>query len=457
MKKLFKSAMYASLLVVALNFTGCQKEYDPIETVDEETMMADSEAATLMTQMVSNDGSYDNIVDGSSCFDIRFPYTVNVNGLDITINSKDDLHLIEEIFDALDEDDDILDIIFPVTIIMADYSEITITGIEDLREHAKDCIEGGGDDDIECIDVIYPVTFFTYNRDQQRTGSVELESDMQMRRFFAGLDESDIISLQFPVMFELYDGTKETVNNIQELRATIARAKEACDEDDDNDHNDDDFTKERLDNLLAECPWLVTELKRFDINSTDQYVHYLMTFSEDGAVAVKDREGNVLYGEWMTRVSDYRVLLKLEFDVLVDFNLEWFVYEIKKDKIKLFSGDDNKVILHSICDDDPVDCSDAFIEDTLSSCRWVVANGEGTFLSNLNLDFSNANIHVRNPNDEVEDEGNWSIDGNVLSFNDLSMTLANYIGDWIVIECAPNRFKLKRGDEEYLIIEKDCD
>lgn len=458
MKKYFKSAMFTSLLVVALSFTACQKEYDPVvQTSEEDTMTANSAAASLMTNMVSNDGSFDNIVDGSSCFDIHFPYTVNVNGLELTINSKDDLRLIEEIFDSIDEDNDILDIIFPVTISMADYSEITIKNLAELRERAEQCIEGGNDDDIECIDVIYPVTFFTYDREAQQTGSVSVESDKEMRRFFAGLDEEDIISLQFPVMFEMYDGEKITVRNIMELRAAIERAKDACDEDDDDDHNDDDFTKERLDNLLVECPWLVKELKRDALNSSpDIYVDYIMNFRADGSVTVRDRDGNVLNGEWMTRVSDYRVLLTLEFEFLVDFNLEWFVYDIDGDRIKLYAGDGDKIILKTTCGIAPEVCDAAFISDTISTCRWVIANAEGTFLSNLNIDFSNMNIHVRNPNGEIEDEGNWSIDGEVLVFNDLSMTLANYIGEWTVIECAPHRFKIKRGDE-YLIIEKDCE
>ena len=457
MKKYFKSAMYTSLLVIALSFTACQKEYDPVvETSEEETMTTNSAAASLMTNMVSNDGSFDNIVDGSSCFDVRFPYEVSVNGLQLTIDSKDDLRLIEEIFDSLDGDTDILDIIFPVSITMADYSEITIKNPAELREHAEKCIEGGNDDDIECIDVIYPVTFFTYNREAQQTGSVSVESDREMRRFFAGLDVKDIISLQFPVMFEMYDGKKITVTNIAELRAAIERAKEVCDEDDDNDHNDDDFTKERLDNLLVECPWLVKELQRNNPINSIEYENYLINFHANGSVTVKDREGNVMNGEWMTRVSDYRVLLKLEFEFLVDFSLEWFVYDIDGDRIKLYAGDGDKIILKTTCGVAPEVCDTAFISDTLSTCRWVVANAEGSFMANLNIDFSNMNIHVRNPNDEIEDEGNWSIDGEILIFNDLSMSLANYVGEWTVIECAPDRFKIKRGDE-YLVLEKDCE
>lgn len=457
MKNYFKSAMFASLLVVALSFTACQTEDPPIvETSEEDTMTANSAAASLMTNMVSNDGSFDNIVDGASCFDIRFPYTVSVNGLDISINSKEDLRLVEEIFDALDEDNDILDIIFPVTITLADYSEVTIENFAELREHSEQCIEGGADDDIECIDVVYPVTFFTYDREVQQTGSIIVESDKAMRRFFAGLDMEDIISLQFPVMFEMYDGEKITVNTIEELRLAIERAREVCDEDDDNDHNDDDFTKERLDSLLAECPWLVKEVQRAYQYSSADYENYIMNFGQDGSVSVKDRSGNILNGEWTTRVSDYRVLLKLEFEFLVDFSLEWFVHDIDGEKIKLHAGAGDKVVLKTTCGEEPEVCDASFIEETIGTCRWVVTNNEGGFLDDLNIDFSNRNIHVRDAHGEIQDEGNWSIDGEILTFNDLSMTLANYIGEWRVVECAPGRFKLKRGDE-YLILEKDCE
>ena len=457
MKKFFKSALFTSLLVIALSFTACQKEHDPIVEINEQdTMTATSAAVSLMTNMVSNDGSFDNIVDGSSCFDIRFPYSVSVNGLEITINSKEDFLLIEEIFDALEEDNDILDIIFPITIALADYSEIIIQNLDELKQHAEQCIEGGDDDDIECIDVVYPVTFFTFNLDSEQTGSVKVESDKEMSRFFAGLDEEDLISIQFPVSFEFHDGETNTVNNIDELRETIAKAEKACDEDDDNDHNDDDFTKERLDSLLVECPWLIKEVQRYSQYNSEHYENYIMNFNEDGSVSVRDREGNTLYGEWTTRVSDYRVLLKLEFEVLVDFSIEWFVYDLDVDRIKLDAGDGDKIILKTTCGEEPEVCDAAFIEETLSTCKWVVTNSDGYFLENLTLDFSYMNIHVWDATGEIQDEGNWRIDGDVLFFNDLSMALANYIGEWTVIECAPDRFKIKRGDE-YLVLEKNCE
>lgn len=459
MKKFLNYAAYTILLVTALSFTACQSE-DPLnlEINEEQTLMASSSTANLIKHTVSNDGSHDNIVDGSSCFDISFPYTVSVNGLEITINSDEDLEVIEELFDAIEYDDDILDIIFPITITMADYSEVTIDGIEDLREIAAQCVEGGDDDDIECIDVIYPVTLFTYNPNAQETGSVVVNSDKEMRRFFAGLSETELISIEFPVMFEMYDGTKVTVNNNSELADAIERAKEACDEDDDNDHNDDDFTKERLDNLLVECPWLVKELKRNNQDNSDQYFDYALNFKEEGIVVARDREGNMLTGAWETYVTDYRVKLTLEFEFLEDFTLEWFVYEIDKDRIKLhIINEGDKIIMKRACEEPMIDCTADFIRERLQNCKWAVSNGEGeSFLNELRIDFSNMNIHVNNPNGTIVDEGNWEIDGTTITFNNLSMEMANYIGEWVVIECSIKRFKLKRG-EEYLVVEKDCE
>lgn len=458
MRKFLNYTAYAILLAVAINLTSCQAE-DPyiLEINEEQTLMASSSTINLMKLMVSNDGSYDNIIDGSSCFDISFPYTVSVNGVEITIHSEQDLEVIEELFDAVEDDDDILDIIFPITITMSDYSEIVINGVNDLKEIASQCIEGGNDEDIECIDVIYPVTLFTYNTDRQETGSVVVNSDKDMRRFFTGLNATDLVSIEFPVMFEKQDGTKVTVNTNSELATAINDAKDSCDEDDDNDYNDDDFTEERLNNYLVVCPWLVEQIKRNNQNSTDQYVDYILNFKEDGSVAASDREGNLINGVWSTRVSEYQVKLILEFEFLVDFNLEWYVYDLDEGRIKLYADDGNKIIMKKYCEEEEVVCSEAVIKEKLQTCKWQVSNsGEGSVQDDLIIDFSDMNIQVYDEYATGIDQGNWEIYGTTLTFNSLSMAMANYIGDWEVVECRNDRFKLERGDED-LVIEKICD
>ena len=184
-------------LIVAVLFMGsCQEEFEVVDNGGEEqTLAAGSSTASLIINTAANDGSFDNIVDGASCFAVNFPYTVEVNGLEITIDSIEDLRLIEEIFDSIDVDDDILEIIFPITITLADYSQIVVENAEQLRELAAQCIEGGDDDDIECIDFVYPLTFFTFDVDNQQTGTVVVNNDEELRRFLDEREDDDLISL----------------------------------------------------------------------------------------------------------------------------------------------------------------------------------------------------------------------------------------------------------------------
>ena len=568
MKNVFKNFAFIGLLISALFISSCQEEFEELPDSEEQsTITASSSTAKLITDASANDGSYDNIVDGASCLAVQFPYSVLVNGLELRIDSIEDLKLIETIFDQLEDDSDLLTIVFPIKITLSDYTEIEISNAAALEELAKDCIENGADDDIECIDFVYPLTFFTYDTNSQQTGSVAVESDKELRFFFKDLGDNDVVSLNFPVSLKSYDETIITVNSTEALALALNNAKDSCDEDDDDDYNDDDFSKEELDAYLIDCGFLVKEVKRYNQYQTEQYFSYTMNFKADGTVKVYSSLGNLFEGTWSTSANDDGVLLNLEIYELVDFSLEWSVYELEAGRIKLFESDGDRIILKKDCDvpegnsneelevvleqckwkfavpssssiglytikflengavkfvDDngeffEIDtyatwaivnnsivfyninqeliaerwkitgssnaqlsveiyneneliyenvllrdcedlstvCEEAYIYDVIQSCRWTITNLDGTFFDALDIDFSNENIHVYNANEEVVEEGNWEISGAVLKFNDLSMALANYVGEWTVIACADNLFKIQRG-EEILLLTKTC-
>ncbi|WP_298473159.1 hypothetical protein [uncultured Maribacter sp.] len=464
MKKFFKTTLFASLLVLALSFTSCQDEFEELTTGEEtEAISSTSAAAKLIKDTSSQDGSFDNIVDGVSCFAIEFPYTVNVNGLEVNIDSKDDLETIEEILDKLDVDEDIVNILFPITVTLADFTEIVINSKEELREKAKDCIEGGGDDDIECIDFVYPIKVYSFDINQQQTGSATVESDKQLRRFFGNLEENQLVSMDFPITLKLYDGSEMVVNNNAELARAIESAKEACDEDDDDDHNDDDFSKERLDNYLVMCPWLIHEVNRNDQDQTEQYFEYAMNFKEDGSVKAFDREGNAIEGTWTTRVGENRVLLKLEFNDLVDFSLEWFVYEIGDGKIKLFVDGANKIIMKKACNilnQDP-----NTLREVLKECSWIIkkVHRDGQEIDRLlgyEFNFMAEGVVTLSSGD-VSSEGSWEIAQNNQGRLVMAITMGNEPGvsfEWPLSDLRDDRLKFEIPGTDYeLILERNCD
>ncbi|WP_372937412.1 hypothetical protein [Seonamhaeicola sp.] len=366
-----------------LFFNSCQEEVVEItEASEEEALVAESELTAFVSATSKMDGSKDNIIDQASCISIKLPVTVIVNGVEIIIDSEEDFTIVEAVFDEFDEDDDNLEMIFPVTIINADYDEVTISSEAELEAYVEECGgENEVDDDIECIDFQYPISFSIFNSDFLIIDTVEIENDKQLYRFMKKIRNSEVLaSINYPITMELADGTEVVVNNNVELHNTIKEAKDACDEDDDNDYNDDDFTKERLDEYLKKCPWLIHEFKRNATSLTDTYFEYAINFKEDSIVVMKARNGDILTGTWETSVELGKgVKLKMEFENLADFTLEWYVYEIEEGKIKIYQEDSNRIIMKRYCDIIIENTIDR-VESYLQECLWRVTklNVDGT-------------------------------------------------------------------------------
>jgi hypothetical protein len=370
---------FATLLLVPLVFsmvlfTSCQEEIIEItQEAPEDIFLVNSEVATLVKSTVTNDGSKDNILDKSSCFNVVLPVHVFVNSLEVIIDEEEDFEVIEAIFDEFEDDDDLVEFAFPIKIVLADFSEITIENQAQLMEYMDSCAgENEEDDDIECIDFQYPISFSLFNSDNNLIDTKTVENDKQMYNFIEDIKSSDIVSINFPIEVILTDDTVLTIHNLEELKKELANARNSCDEDDDNDYGDDDFTKERLDNLLVSCPWIVHNLERNSTNLSDHYREYAMKFYENGQVKVRARNGDQLTGTWSTRVASNGALIKLEFDTLVDFTLEWFVHDISHGKIKLFTEGGNKIILEKNCDIE-IDPTKEKIIEVLTECHWRIA------------------------------------------------------------------------------------
>ncbi|MDE3741619.1 hypothetical protein [Maribacter polysaccharolyticus] len=465
MKNFFNYIFYVSLLVMGLSFTSCQDEFEslPDEDGQTESISSTSTTAKLIENTTANDGSFDNIVDAASCFSINFPYTVKVNGVSLTINDIEDLESIEELLDAVDNNEELLDIIFPITITLSDYSELTIDGIDGFEEMVEECVEGGEDDDIECIDFVYPITLYTFDLNNEATGNVTVESDMEFRLFFAGLDENDLISIDFPVTLELYDDTTVVVESNAELANAIENAKDLCDEDDDDDYNDDDFTQDELVDYLAGCPWLVKQVKRNDQDQTELYLDYVLNFEEDGSVSATDGEGNVYGGAWSTRETDFALLLDLEFESLEVFNMEWFIYEQGEGLVNLHVSDGNTIMLSKACD--LVDDDPTTLREALKECSWIIKEiyNDGVDVKRLlgyEFNFMAEGV-VTLSNGDVVSDGTWEVSTNAQGRLVMEITMGeeqsvSFVWPLSSLDDERLEFEITGTDYE-LVLERNCD
>ncbi|MFK5879141.1 MAG: hypothetical protein QM478_06545 [Flavobacteriaceae bacterium] len=456
-----KKLLFLPIFFMMIFFNSCQEE--GIEIVQEngqEAIVANSTVASLISRTATLDGSNDNILDGASCINIQLPVTVFVNGLEIIVDSEEDFEVIEAIFDELDDDDDSIDIVFPIVIVLSNYDEIVIENQDQLEEFIASCSnENEEDDDIECVDFIYPLTYTIFDTDDNVISTVTINSDEDMYHFIQEIDENDIIALNFPVTLEFSDGEQVTANSVQELEDILESAVDFCDEDDDNDYCDDDFTLEQLNELLVTCPWVVHTIRRNDQDATEVYAQYVLLFEEDGVVRARRRNGEIVAGTWETQETDNGVVINLSFDAIGDFTLTWNVCELGDNRIKLYVPNPNgnvvdHIVLIKNCDivfDHNIDR----IENILKECFWRVhrlrvdgIDHEEQYIGTP-LKFEDNNIVKLRINGEFV-QGTWEIIEAGSGFA-LQMSFDNRPNlnlSWLITELENDEIKLENQNSE---------
>ncbi len=445
-------------------FMSCQQEVvDVTAPTEAEALVANSELTSLMTSTSKMDGSKDNIIDNASCLSIELPVTVIVNNHEVTISTEEDYAKIEAYFNEFEDDNDFVNLIFPVTIVLSDFTEVVISNREELQQRILNCNgENEPDDDIECIDFQYPFSFSVYNTSFQVINVVTVENDRQLYHFIKRVREGEVFaSINFPITMILADGTTQEVNNNEELQTTIDNAKDSCNEDDNNDYGDDDFTKERLDALLMSCPWVVNEMQRNQNSLNDSYREFVIVFKENNVVKVRNRMGDMLTGTWTTRVTDNGALIKLNFDTLVDFTLEWFVYDLAPGKIKLYQAGGNKIILNKNCDI-VIDYNKERIESYLQECFWRVArlsvdgvDNEKDYIGTPLKFLPNNEVNIRVNGELVT--GTYEVLVRNIGFI-LQITLdgrPNLKLEWLITFLEPGLIKLENQNNK-MILERHC-
>ncbi|MBT8182283.1 MAG: hypothetical protein KJO53_11905 [Eudoraea sp.] len=380
--------IHLSLLFLGLTLllTSCREEESVlIEGPQDETLKANSSVANLLQNTTSKDGSDDNIIDNASCISIELPVTVQIDGLEIVVDDPNDFQTIEDIFDEFDDDDDVLEIIFPITIILSDFTEVVITGMDDLEVFTDDCNgENEYDDDIECADIKYPVTASIFNSNNEVIDTITFSNDQELYEFIDDFDEDDIVNVNFPIAVILYDGTEVQASNLQMLETILEDAEDDCDEDDDNDYNDDDCdncTTDQLSEVLVACSdWSVDKLERSDQDLEDLYTAFQFNFANDGTLTAES-DTDMFSGTWESNGSGNNIAVVINIPNLSDFNATWNLHEIDQDPsesdIDLRMGDD-RLRFRTTCSNnsgnDNTGIDDTILVQELTTGDWYITN-----------------------------------------------------------------------------------
>ncbi len=474
MKPFFK--LYAPFLIVSLFYiSGCQQEVtEIIDPPPGQVFTPLSPIADLVQRTVLKDGSADNIIDGSSCTSLVLPITVIVNGLEITLDSINDFYTIEHIIDRSDDDDDQIEIIFPVTVILADHSELTIASEDDFEDLIDQCIEGGKDDDIECVDFKFPLSISIYDSENQLSDVVTFDNDKELYKFIHDLKNKDFASFNFPITVVLSDSTEMVIKDNTELEDILKNSIDACDEDDDNDHDEDDADDTELVKIITDGDWVISYFFD-DADETAGFAGYVFTFFENGTAQAKKGD-LIIEGDWDSNGDDGA--LELEFDFgenspFDELHEDWDLIEFDSTTIKLREESDDDEPESSLTFERPSDEQGGNDHHTIAAViikgLWIVANyndsgdDDTALFKGFDLDFSDDGTVTAIKGEGVFN-GKWSTttdnDHNkiVLDFGEHE-PFDELNDDWDIVDVKEARIELKDesdGDEpiDKLILEK---
>ncbi|RED97864.1 hypothetical protein [Marinoscillum furvescens] len=330
----------AILLVLA---AGCQEAYvDTLPADQRDALDANHSAVDLATRMVMLDGSADNALDGMSCAAVVYPITVERSDQLETLTGPEDLAQL--LLDSIE-----FELEFPVTLQLADYSMITLTDDDQLEDLQENCVEGGGDPDIECIDFDYPVQLLAFDTITEVSNSVVLTNDEQAYAFFTSM-ESNVISFDWPIGLITRSGEQLTVQAHSELQADLEHYASSCDEGDvvpELDFEDEERVEDHeLFQYLTGAVWDVAELSVEGELQTQYFESLEFTFNQDFTIDATYQEEN-LVGEWELEIEQELILaidLDTEFENQELINDEWHVVSYTADSLIANSESGDKTL-----------------------------------------------------------------------------------------------------------------
>ena len=117
---MFPLKKYLSI-VVFLFLLSCQSEIEEQDYNTQETVTNASPLTSYLQRVAMVKTVQDNVIDKSSYCTIKLPYTVTVNNVNIALNTTADYQKVVDNINANTNDNDIVKIDFPVTMVYYNY------------------------------------------------------------------------------------------------------------------------------------------------------------------------------------------------------------------------------------------------------------------------------------------------------------------------------------------------
>lgn len=320
-----KNLLFVVITLLSLSFFSCQKEESNTIQNLTESFTNGSPLSSLLARVSQNPTFFDNCIDGTSMCSVKLPVTIVVDNHRITIASKTDFNLIPPILSESTHDDDKINFVFPITIIYRNFQQVVVSNSTQLDAIRASYTENQDFHEIDCIDFNYPLAVKIYNSNTQIASSKIFQNDSQLFNFIDSIQNSDIISIVYPLTMTKNNGQTLTLKTNSELNNALENAINDCNP-----------TNLELSNVIISGTWHVSYFLDNSIDRTSDYASYNFTFSQNGtATAVKNYTS--INGNWNSYLDSGINMMSLSFagSTLEELENDWTVLEFSPNNIRL--------------------------------------------------------------------------------------------------------------------------
>lgn len=459
-KNLLPLSKIVCLLFLVLATFSCQHEENVEKGTepDENTFGATSDMAGYLSRVAMNGGSADNFLDNSSRISFQLPVTVMANGFQVTVETSSQFQQVYNILNASDTDDDTVSYNYPVTITAADYTTITVTSDEQIESVFEEYATPA-EEPVECLDFVYPITFYTFNGNEEEVDTVEVNNDAEMYLFLSSLPANFFASIVFPITVTV-NGEEQAVTGNGPLQTLINGCGQTTTGGSGGYY---DYSITDILQQVENCTWNVSDV--LDADNPGPYTDGYFTFNDNGITVLTTDTGDYP-GTWsvdITTTGNYS--LNIDVDGFPEFSNQWLVMGITETQVSLVFGNDMLELMLN-CDNQPIatTCSEAEIAANLLECIWKITDYNGsTTLSSYNLIF-NADGSLQ----FIQEPGLFSTTttymvgvtttGVMINFGAISgPSIQVLTGTWAVTDCGGAYIELTDViDGNTLTLEKEC-
>lgn len=268
----------AILLLSFIGFTSCQDDDDKVNGENTKTNAANSQTAQNLERSSMHDGSFDDFLDGVSCSSILLPVTATVNGTEVNVISESDYATVIDILSEYNDDEDEVILHFPVSVKLSNYTEVQISNQIEFDALIMACnqAENTAKDAINCLDINFPITIFTYSLNFDQTGSVVLESEEQLYAYMSDFGNDEYFAVNYPITANINSDTVISITSDIDLQTKITECIATNDEMEEAEEN-----ANTIETILVNGVFKVQSFVDASVEKANDYADYTIDFAND--------------------------------------------------------------------------------------------------------------------------------------------------------------------------------